>query len=535
MAHDFDGLPQEMYIEILSNLDAVSLIRCAMTSKSVYDAFKSSSLLVYTMQLHLDGLKDSGTSTMYPDLIESLLQRRQAWLSPERTKPLIHHTLPSCRAYELVGGAFANSDTTTESLKVIWAPTSNGDQGRTLQRPSVGFSVSNLTMDPTQDLMILLEDNGMVSPVTNTRIILIHIRTISTNAIHPLAQQSPLEFTALPHDTEGATLITTTLQIVHNTLGLYSLSVRDERRVLIWNWTTSELRLDSAISFDPFNLKFLRYDFGLLDSTYGFASCPSKFGSIRLYKFGRSHAAGASPATHLATLHLPPTTRGTMIHRISSYAGPIEAGPLPHAPFVIHNDDDRLHQFTVIYENRDARVLSLPLYLFLHQRVLVKYARLALERQKPLDVPWGEWGPPNTMFTRPRMESYEPNYIRHVHGQRCVYPGGIIGNEGPMWAPGSRYVEILDFSFAAVQTAKGMLSMPFPTPKGKPGTLVPSSIIRENDVPFFRADVETHLPCVITTLDLKQPYDAYMIHADGVIGVNINEIDHGFLLHMYTI
>jgi hypothetical protein len=82
-------------------------------------------------------------------------------------------------------------------------------------------------------------------------------------------------------------------------------------------------------------------------------------------------------------------------------------------------------------------------------------------------------------------------------------------------------VEILDFSFAAVQTAKGMLSMPFPTPKGKPGTLVPSSIIRENDVPFFRADVETHLPCVITTLDLKQPYDAYMIHADGVIGVNV--------------
>jgi hypothetical protein len=180
----------------------------------------------------------------------------------------------------------------------------------------------------------------------------------------------------------------------------------------------------------------LRYDFGLLDSTYGFASCPSKFGSIRLYKFGRSHAAGASPATHLATLHLPPTTRGTMIHRISSYAGPIEAGPLPHAPFVIHNDDDRLHQFTVIYENRDARVLSLPLYLFLHQRVLVKYARLALERNKPLDVPWGEWGPPNTMFTRPRMESYEPNYIRFVfaslrndsiqilslHSQTCAWP-----------------------------------------------------------------------------------------------------------------
>jgi hypothetical protein len=113
---------------------------------------------------------------------------------------------------------------------------------------------------------------------------------------------------------------------------------------------------------------------------------------------------------------------------------------------------------------------------------------------------------------------------RYVHGQRCVFPGGIIGDDNPMQCPPSRYVEILDFSSAAVLTAKGMLPALLPTPKGKPGTLVPSSIIRSEDFPFFLHDVETHLPCVITTLALKQPYDAYMIHADGIVGVKVRSL-----------
>ncbi|KAF8169653.1 hypothetical protein BJ912DRAFT_172135 [Pholiota molesta] len=287
MASNFSDMPQELYIEILANLDAISLIRCAMTSKSVYCALKSSSLLVYTIQLHLDGLKDSGTSTTYPDLIESLVRRRQAWLSPEMTEPLIHRTLHDCGACELVGGAFTNSNTTAECLEVIWAPISNGDQGRTLHRPSIGISVRDLTIDPTQDLIILLEDNGMVAPMTNVRIYPIHIRTISTNAIHPLAQQSPLQlFTAHPvtEEIHGTAIDTATLQIARNTVALYFLSSTHKPRVLIFDWTTSELILDSIISFEPI-FRFLKYDFGLLDPTYCFVTCPSmdRFGSTNLY------------------------------------------------------------------------------------------------------------------------------------------------------------------------------------------------------------------------------------------------------------
>lgn len=59
------------------------------------------------------------------------------------------------------------------------------------------------------------------------------------------------------------------------------------------------------------------------------------------------------------------------------------------------------------------------------------------------------------------------------------------------------------------------------TSTGKPGKLLLSNIIRTTDVPFFLDDVKTYLPCVISTLDLMHVYDAYMIHADGIVGVNV--------------
>jgi hypothetical protein len=87
----------------------------------------------------------------------------------------------------------------------------------------------------------------------------------------------------------------------------------------------------------------------------------------------------------------------------------------------------------------------------------------------------------------------------------------------------SRYVDVLDFSLAAVLSAKGVLPKhrAAPSPKEKPRTPLPSSIISIGDVPFFVDDVETYLPCVISKLDFKQVHEAYMIHDDGIIGLNV--------------
>jgi hypothetical protein len=78
-----------------------------------------------------------------------------------------------------------------------------------------------------------------------------------------------------------------------------------------------------------------------------------------------------------------------------------------------------VHLFTVVYHPEElaehlARYGRYYFFanLFLHQRLLLKYARRALTEDAPMDVPWAEWGPLNTRFT------YSPHQYRSLSGKR---------------------------------------------------------------------------------------------------------------------
>jgi hypothetical protein len=123
-------------------------------------------------------------------------------------------------------------------------------------------------------------------------------------------------------------------------------------------------------------------------------------GSIRLYKLVRSINA---PAIHLATLHLPPTARDTDVIRVCTSAGPIEAQPLSQTPLMF-NDEDRLHVFTVLYAHPHMQTPRSEMNIFVHQRVFTKYVSRQIsspEDHPPLNIPWEEWGPPNTKIIYP--------------------------------------------------------------------------------------------------------------------------------------
>lgn len=198
----------------------------------------------------------------------------------------------------------------------------------------------------------------------------------------------------------------------------------------MWDWTTSELlvvrpiicmlsavlqlKQDSSLPFDPL-LSYTRYQFGLLDPTCCFVTSINDSGSIRLYRILRSPPANAA-VIHLATLQLPPTSHKTYLDHTYTHTGPIEATSLPHMPFKV-NDDDRLHVFTLWYDYRPFEIdersvfrfygedewgLLSSLDLFVHQRVFMKYCtQLANHGDVPLDIPWEEWGPPNTRIICP--------------------------------------------------------------------------------------------------------------------------------------
>jgi hypothetical protein len=232
---------------------------------------------------------------------------------------------------------------------------------------------------------------------------------------------------------------------------------------------------------------------------------------------------------------------------VNNVAGPIEANPAPHLPFMV-NDDERVLMFRMEYD--PANLLenwfgNRFVNLFVHQHLLLNYARQALTMHSPLDIPWADWGPPNTRLIESSSSQYGRGLRRsvffilakrndksrcshltfstrrYVHGQRVVFTGRNIGEDGQMVWPPRTAAYIFDFSLAAVLSAKGALEMPSSFPTGKPGTLLPPSVICAETVPFFLEDVETYLPCVMSTLEFKVIYPTYMIYADGIVGIHV--------------
>jgi hypothetical protein len=110
---------------------------------------------VYTVQLHLDGLEDGGMLTSSSDSIETILRRRQAWRSLDGKEPL---TCQTRRGYaeELVGGAFASM--TKDYLEIIYLPAAGNFEAHRLELPLMGISAREFTMDPTQDLLVFLDN-----------------------------------------------------------------------------------------------------------------------------------------------------------------------------------------------------------------------------------------------------------------------------------------------------------------------------------------------------------------------------------------
>jgi hypothetical protein len=78
---------------------------------------------------------------------------------------------------------------------------------------------------------------------TAPRIIRIHIRTISTNAIHPLAQQSPLQISLPSISAQFSNHIhSVVLDFAGKTFALYFCTFDQVRpSIQIWDWTTSDV------------------------------------------------------------------------------------------------------------------------------------------------------------------------------------------------------------------------------------------------------------------------------------------------------
>ncbi|KAJ7077434.1 hypothetical protein B0H15DRAFT_861921 [Mycena belliarum] len=466
-------LPVEILLGCFHLLDGKSLVWCCSVCRVWRETIKNCTELNYIIELLADGMLPGPSSLSSSEKMEHLSTWRKAWHDMKwksRTEFAINE---HPRAYELVGGVFAQQNTWPESdFTAIRLPSSQ-HSGEIASTRNIGIESLDFAMDPTQDLVVFLhrdqDDCGSFD-----------CRSMSSLQPHPRASTPRLSF-----DLRNDNLRRIFLQVADDIIGLLfhtSLTTDGTLRVVLLNWCTGTMLVDLTSS----NLSLSVSDFALISPCAFLLGCTGRrnsAGEIHIYRFQRTHH---NDPTRVATLELPPIDPHRSLDRLIAHSGPFCASLIAGAQFSKANDK-RICAISLAYDQ--AEFYS----LYVHHRYFERY--LSVEGEPPT-VPWDQWGPNHARI----MTGRHRFWLRYVHGERVVRP---VDPDHPT------RVEILDFGI---------------TPS-RPGNTVgpelcvdPSTIPRDGHV--FKDDVTTSLPYRHTVHYLDDHYILFMIDQDRLIGVN---------------
>ncbi|KDR71386.1 hypothetical protein GALMADRAFT_102723 [Galerina marginata CBS 339.88] len=508
-----DSLPQEIQIEILAHLDYRSLLRSASTCRSLYQTCKGSLQVQYIIELAMNGMNDSGSNIPHAELLSRLRDLRGAWevLAWKRVKKVLIGD--DCLAYELVAGVFALSN--GDGLMFNWLPSATVD-GRTLERRSLELTVRDFAMDPTQDLIAILEDDQIPISFHHGRNVRVHIKTISTNEYHPASRQGILAFQILPDQDYGNGIQNAMLQVAYDTVALFvtKAGLPFKSRILIWNWCNGTLVYDSDQVECGGSLPTDIHDFSLLNRNSFVLTSVRDAGVILVYSFLPS-AISLTPPRLAVALHFPAICTAYRVVKLSIHSGPIHANS-PDDSLFFTSPESHIQVFTVVYTSSDQRGhRPISYWLFVHDRTLLEY----IERSKSsprgatdteLDVEWGSWGEMNTRFFPSRSPVH---WLRYVHGQRVVCSS--TENE---------YVDVLDFNFHTTLRSTTSGYTPQRYPISEPSSIYPQYLFQHNFV--------TRLPYQVSTRTIGERFYASMIDEERLIGLKMER--DIMELHVYS-
>jgi hypothetical protein len=328
---------------------------------------------------------------------------------------------------------------------------------RTEVRDDLGIPTRDFAMDTSQDLLVLFkggEDPGFPMVVVFPGVLELHVRTMSTNQMHPEARVPVLRTPVLYPVTSVF------VQVVDDVVGVMYCVDPARPRITVWNWKTGQLVVDRASN----NLPPGTWDFSFINSRALFVTTGNGSGSLELFTFAcdpagthaDSDGSSTSPSelqppeprtelTHVASLHLPPIHPSVRVLSVGAHTGPFLAGCPPDAPFVSSNEH-RVYVLTVQYVHLptlDGPRTRPRMCVFLQYRTLERYLARGVahvasagDACRSLEVPWAEWGPTGARMM-PHVGVFQ--WLRYVHGQRVVM---IL----PTSKAGKSTLQVLDFN-----------------------------------------------------------------------------------------
>ncbi|KIL56442.1 hypothetical protein M378DRAFT_89296 [Amanita muscaria Koide BX008] len=493
------SLPIEVLHELLSHLDWRDLLNCCLVCRQLNTAVKTTSELLYSIELRKYGMIDSGSSSVpHSERLVLLRDRGHAWGKLEWKRIEKVDVNGGCIAYELVGGVFAKSS--GRDLFFSWLPSSTRP-GVTIHHEDIGLSLRDFAIDPTQDLVVLLEEDTILFQEDWSRNVWLRLRTMSTLKPHPNAQKPDLLF-QIRHIPSANRISSAFVQVGSDVLAVF-LSLFNTPRLLMWNWKDGRLLCDLTEE----NIHDSSWDFELVSPRSFMITSYQDSGALLLYKF--SYPRETWPV-HVATLHLPPLKANHRVMSLASHSGPLLAGA-PQGTDFTTGPDSRIQVITAFYQDRSPQFGhgggTICCFFCVHSKTFQKYIEQyeRLEETwseeedgmsiEPIDVPWEQWGPKNTHFNIVRSPIH---WLRYVQGERVVCLPGFHDGEGIM--------QVWDFN-----------ALPRDEPLERPVSTNPAMT---GNLPF-RDPVRTSLPYYSKRRIVGEAYKAFMIDEERVIGLKV--------------
>ncbi|KAJ3875616.1 hypothetical protein F5051DRAFT_57595 [Lentinula edodes] len=365
-AISFLQLPVEILCDVLQVLYVKDLLQCNLVCKCLRRIINESSALQYTIELARCRMKPVPTSKLpISSRLRILRDRENAWrtFSPKSQHKLkLNH---SGTVYEFAGGVYGTGkeiNRRTTYITFYDLPSVTSGAQRSITHTFTDVNVIDFTMDPAQDLLVLVSMNED-SPYLYD----LHLRTLSLNEPHPLAPSPILPcYRKLPglNLTEGAVQIQISGDVIGFLVKEALLSLRAHFEVFKWRAVfPNSCMVKSLFGIDDFT--FLSEDHFLLVEPNGL---------FDVYSFSGSLSDPSNPVLR-ACYELPMLSPAYSFWYISlsSNPSPYFPGPTGEEKTYYCSPADRLHACCIyVYQsalpNRDT---VYPFVFFFHPDTLL--------------------------------------------------------------------------------------------------------------------------------------------------------------------
>ncbi|KAH7913000.1 hypothetical protein BJ138DRAFT_1178386 [Hygrophoropsis aurantiaca] len=452
--------------------------------------------LQYTIELSVAGLDDGPNSPQGPaDRLDLLRKQQSGWNNLDWTDFKIVPR-PGGGLWELCGGVLAQS---TNSGTLVFRQLPSHYRGITERQWEVDISdipVRDFTMDPSQDLLVLVECPRLQTFTQNASMFVgIHLRTLSDRIgkPHPMAVPSGV----IVHNADiRAGRLSFVIQVCGEHVAIHFVSSflnsSAESQLCIWNWKNGKLKL-ALDRLKGGNFAFLDERHVLIGDTFasnGNLAQPRLI-ILDIERMPTPRVA-VDEVDYVCSFRLPPFTRGTRAFDL-----PIRCDPSPVwkpnpenlFPFATARQH-RLYVITMWLSN-GIGIVSYDL-LVPSETFLSRIHRVSLE-MGPQNFTWDEWGP---MGSRLILSPVRSNvWVCYVFGTKYVSLQ-LPADDDAEHPPNSCIIEVWDFNQLAL---KRDMSAGRYTDDGYVGENTSDT----NRSWFFAKDVCTSLPFRVSTRNLS--------------------------------